>query len=231
MKEIILVCFAFISFSTFAQNQNYSGELWIGTQFISSMGEFREKIDRKLGYGGVFGGLWNPSNKDNFFQVGAEMGLLYFGKDKKDIDDLSVKTTNSIFLIHAIARFRIQTTSKIKPYIDIVGGGKFFSTTTKFNNDIVDAILEIENQDILGEQTNGAWSYGTGIGFSKVGNNHIGLDVKLTYMKGASAKYIATENFHQDSNGDFFYKHQKVNKTDMVSLSVSFIGLLNKEKL
>jgi len=195
------------------------------------MGYFREKIDRKLGYGGVIGGLWNPSKQKIFFQVGAEMGLLYFGKDKTEIDELSVKTTNIVFLIHAIARFRIQTTSIVKPYIDIVGGGKLFSTTTKFNNDIVDTILEIENKDILGEQTNGAWSYGTGIGFSKVGTNNIGIDVKPTYMKGASATYFAPENFYQDSNGDFYYEHQEVNKTDMVTLSVSFIGLLKKESL
>ena len=50
-------------------------------------------------------------------------------------------------------------------------------------------------------------------------------------MKGASATYFAPENFYQDSNGDFYYEHQEVNKTDMVTLSVSFIGLLKKESL
>lgn len=230
MKKALLTLIAFVTISaTNAQDQNYSGEFWLGTQFLTPMSDFKDKIDRDLGIGGNIGGLWNPSKRNNFFQVGGEFGLLYMGKDKKIVDELSIKTTNAVFLMHAIARFRIQTTSNIKPYIDIVGGSKLFSTTTKFNNDIIDTILEIENRDILGEQTNGAWSYGVGIGFSKVGINNIGYDVKLTYMKGSSATYIAPENFYQDTNGDFFYEHQEVNKTDMVSLSVSFIGLLNKD--
>lgn len=230
MKKLItLLTLLFTINLVYAQNESEttSGEFWIGAQLITPMGSFKEKIERNLGYGGSLGGLWNPSKRNNFFQVGAEIGVLYFGKDKKTIDDINIKTTNTVILTHLIMRFRIQTTSNIRPYIDIIGGGKFFSTTTKYDNDFLDTLADIENQDIFGEQTNTAWSYGTGIGFSKINVDNVGLDIKLVYMRGSQTKYIAPENFFQDTNGDFFYENQDVNSTDMLSLSISFIGLLN----
>lgn len=207
--------------------QDYSevpvGEFWIGLQFAVPVGTFADKIERNLGYGGNLGGVWNPSRSSNFFQIGLDLGVNYMGKDKREINQLPLKTTTTLITTHLVARFRVQTDSPIKPYIDLLGGGKFFSTTTKYDNSILDTLLEIEDESIFADQSKGVWSYGAGLGFS-FRRQSFGADLRVLYLASGPIEYISPKNLMQDDNGDFYYEHQEISRTHMVfpQLSISF---------
>lgn len=227
MKKLnLLIILSFISFVSYSQDEDIKkGEFWLGAQFGVPVGSFADKIERKLGYGGNLGFVFNPSKKSNFFQFGADFSLLYMGKDKKDVDRIPMKTTNTLIMTHAIIRFRAQTESYFKPYVDLLVGGKWFYTETKYNNDIVATFLGIEDKSIFGEQVHGAFSYGAGIGFS-YRRKPLGVDFKVLYLKGGKIDYIAPENFYMDDDGFFYYVKESLPSTDMVfpqlSMSIDF---------
>ncbi|MEO9805656.1 MAG: hypothetical protein ABJF04_20530 [Reichenbachiella sp.] len=199
------------------------GEFWIGLQFAVPVGTFADKIDRNLGYGGNLGGVWNPSKVSNFFQIGLDLGINYMGKDKQEIGGVPMKTTNTLITTHLVTRLRVQTESAIKPYVDLLGGGKFISTTTKYNNDLFDTLLEIEDKSVFADQTNGVWSYGMGLGFS-IRKQRFGADLRVLYLASGPIEYISPEHLKQDDEGAFYYESTKISRTHMVfpQLSVSF---------
>lgn len=222
-KTLVLFILLSATFHTKAQDYEVpGGEFWFGLQFAVPVGTFADKIDRNLGIGGNLGGVWNPSKASNFFQVGMDIGVNYMGKDKKDISGVPMKTTNTLITTHIVTRFRIQTDSYIKPYVDLMGGGKFMSTTTKYDNDLFDTVFDIEDESVFADQTNGVWSYGMGLGFS-FRQNKFGADFRMLYLASGPIEYISPENLRQDSNGDFYYEHTKISQSHMVfpQLSIS----------
>lgn len=230
MKNFFLsLLLIFSVYSSIAQEYDQSavspGEFWIGLQFAVPLGDLAEVASSPIGIGGNFGGLWNPSKKTNFFQFGADIGIDYMGKDKRDLGDIPIKTTNTLIMTHLMARFRIQTESWLKPYVDLLGGGKFMSTTTKYNNDIFDTLSEMEDETVFADQTNGAWSYGIGFGVS-VRKELFGADFRLLYLDGGKLDYISPANFVENSDGTFSYSSTRVNKSAVVlpqvSISVNF---------
>lgn len=200
-----------------------NGEFWLGLQFAVPVGTFADEIDRNLGYGGNLGGVWNPFKYSNFFQVGLDLGVNYMGKDKREIGGLPLKTTNTLITTHLVARFRVQTESVVKPYVDLLGGGKFFSTTTKYDNTLFDTLLEIEDESVFADQSKGVWSYGAGLGFS-FRRQSFGADLRVLYLASGPVEYISPKNLKQDDAGDFYYDHHEISRTHMVfpQLSISF---------
>lgn len=223
MKYLILTCLLNIFvFQSHAQSDEVpKGQFWLGLQFAVPVGEFADQIERDFGYGGNFGGLWNPSKKNNFFQVGADIGINYMGKDKKDIDNIPMKTTSTLFTTHLVVRLTVQSDAPIKPYIDLLGGGKFFSLTTKYDNDLLATALDIEDKSIFGEQSFGVWSYGIGGGISMRRQN-VGLDIRVLYLPSGEIDYISPENFKQDDQGNYYYESKPIKKTNMVFPQIGF---------
>lgn len=199
------------------------GEFWLGIKFAVPVGTFSDEIERNLGYGGNLGGVWNPSKTNNFFQVGLDLGINYMGKDKREIGGVPLKTTATLITTHLVTRLRVQTDAHIKPYVDLLGGGKFFSTTTKYNNDIFDTLLDIEDESVFADQTKGVWSYGAGLGFS-FRKQAFGADLRILYLASGPMEYISPKNLKQDDFGEFYYEHQEISRTHMVfpQLSISF---------
>lgn len=226
MKKIIsfVIALAFTN-QLFAQSTSDVpvGEFWLGLQFAIPVGTFADEIERNLGYGGNLGGVWNPSKTSNFFQIGLDLGINYMGKDKREIGGLPLKTTSTLITTHLVTRLRVQTDSHIKPYVDLLGGGKFFSTTTKYDNTIFDTLLEIEDESIFADQSKGVWSYGAGLGFS-FRRQSFGADLRVLYLASGPIEYISPKNLKQDDFGDFYYDHQEISRTHMVfpQLSISF---------
>ncbi|WP_420582652.1 outer membrane beta-barrel protein [Reichenbachiella sp.] len=224
-NRVLLFLVFFSSHQLFAQETSGVpvGEFWLGLQFAVPVGTFADDIDRKLGYGGNLGGVWNPSKKSNFFQIGLDIGINYMGKDKTEIGGLPLKTTATLFTTHLVTRLRVQTDSHIKPYVDLLGGGKFFSTTTKYNNDLFDTLLDMEDKSVFADQTKGVWSYGAGLGFSFL-KQAFGADLRVLYLASGPMEYISPKNLRQDDFGDFYYEHQEISRTHMVfpQLSISF---------
>lgn len=223
MYRLIFLCFLLIS-SFHMHGQGVSkGEFWIGLQFAVPVGIFADEVERNLGYGGNLGGVWNPSKASNFFQMGLDLGINYMGKDKRDFGSLPLKTTTTLVTTHFITRFRVQTESSVKPYVDLLGGGKFFSTTTKYNNDIFDTLNDMEDESIFADQSKSVWSYGAGLGFS-FRKHTFGADLRVLYLASGPVEYISPKNLKQDDVGDFYYEHQKISRTHMVfpQLSISF---------
>lgn len=226
MKKIIsfVIALAFTN-QLFAQSTSDVpvGEFWLGLQFAIPVGTFADEIERNLGYGGNLGGVWNPSKTSNFFQMGLDLGINYMGKDKREIGGLPLKTTSTLITTHLVTRLRVQTDSHIKPYVDLLGGGKFFSTTTKYDNTIFDTLLEIEDESIFADQSKGVWSYGAGLGFS-FRRQSFGADLRVLYLASGPIEYISPKNLKQDDFGDFYYDHQEISRTHMVfpQLSISF---------
>ena len=225
LKKIsIILVILFWHFNIQAQSDQSVpvGEFWIGLQFAVPVGTFANNIDRKLGYGGNLGGVWNPSKTTNFFQIGLDLGIDYMGKDKTEIGGLPLKTTSTLITTHLVTRLRVQTESTIKPYIDLLGGGKFFSLTTKYDNTIFHTLLDVEDESIFADQTKGVWSYGAGLGFS-FRKKSFGADLRMLYLASGPMEYISPNNLRQDEFGDFYYEHDKISRTHMVfpQLSVS----------
>lgn len=227
MKKTIKFLFIIVFFSNQIYAQETSavpvGEFWIGLQFAVPVGTFADNIERELGYGGNLGGVWNPSKVNNFFQIGLDLGINYMGKDKTEIGGLPLKTTATLITTHLVTRLRVQTDSRIKPYVDLLGGGKFFSTTTKYNNDLFDTLFDIEDESVFADQTKGVWSYGAGLGFS-FRKQAFGADLRVLYLASGSMEYISPKNLRQDDSGDFYYEHQEISRTHMVfpQVSISF---------
>jgi hypothetical protein len=197
------------------------GEFWLGAQFAIPVGELADKIDRNLGYGGNLGFVLNPSKSNNFFQIGADLGLEYMGKDKKEIGGIPMKTTSGLFTAHLVMRLRIQTESFIKPYVDILGGGKFIFVTTKYNNNVIATALDIEDNTIFGNQSASVWSYGLGGGIS-IRRETIGLDIRILYLAGGQVSFISPENFQQDDQGEIYYESVPIKRTDLIFPQVGF---------
>lgn len=225
MKKIFFLIASCCLFSNVqSQDQEVpSGEFWIGLQFAVPVGTLADKIDRNLGYGGNLGGVWNPSKTSNFFQVGLDLGINYMGKDKREIGGVPMKTTNTLITTHLVARLRVQTNSVVKPYVDLLGGGKFISTTTKYDNNLFQTVFEIEDESVFADQTNGVWSYGIGLGFS-FRQRKFGADLRMLYLASGPIEYISPDNLRQDSNGDFYYEFTEISRSHMVfpQISVSF---------
>lgn len=226
MKKLLLVIVVIgLLNETCAQESSQvpAGEFWIGLQFAVPVGDFADEIDRNLGYGGNLGGVWNPSRTSNFFQLGLDLGINYMGKDKREINGLPLKTTATLITTHLVTRLRVQTDASVKPYVDLLGGGKFFSTTTKYNNDIFDTLLDVEDESVFADQTKGVWSYGAGLGFS-FRKQSFGADLRVLYLASGPIAYISPKNLKQDDSGEFYYEHQEVSRTHMVfpQLSISF---------
>lgn len=226
MKKLYLLLITVLTIQSLVAQEQLDvskGEFWIGLQFAVPVGTFADKIERNLGYGGNLGGVWNPSKESNFFQIGLDLGINYMGKDKQEIGGVPMKTTNTLITTHLVTRLRVQTASTIKPYVDILGGGKFISTTTKYNNDLFDTLLDIEDESVFADQTNGVWSYGMGIGFS-LRKKRFGTDLRMLYLASGPIEYISPENLKQDDSGGFYYEFTRVSRTHMVfpQVSISF---------
>ena len=91
------------------------GEVGFGLQFALATGEFKEALSDNLGFGGNLYLLFNPSKKDNFFQLGFDLSILHYQKSKRDFGNLRIKTTNTGIFTHAVGRMRIQSSTSIKP--------------------------------------------------------------------------------------------------------------------
>ena len=226
-----IVCASFVP--AMAQNdpsKKIRGEVFGGLQFAIPVGEFAASIDRDLGFGGNLGFLWCPSKESNFFQFGIESGLNYMGKEKRQIEEVDLKTISTLWTFHLLARFTAPTEMKVIPYVDILGGGKMFYTKTKYNNDLLDALFDNEDLSVFAKDESSVWSYGAGIGFTFIPGDEVknpaeptvGIDVRVVYMVSGSMSFVSPDNIRKDPGGSYYYEETVIAKTDMIFPQLGF---------
>lgn len=223
MRKIILFSLLIVSFQSASAQ---TGELWLSGKIGLATEKFAEDVGTPWGAGFDVGYVHSLSKNSNIFQLGGALGYLYMGKDKTNIVEIPVKTTNDLLLLHLVARLRPQSSGNIHPYVDIMLGGKIFSTTTKYDNSALETLLNVEDKTIFNEQVVGAWSYGSAIGFSGR-KSVVGFDFKLSYLKGTGSRYTSPRDFVVNDDGTYFYESTRVRNTDMVFVDFGFSVYFN----
>lgn len=160
------------------------------------------------------GGLWNPSKNHNLFQIGLESGILFLDKDNKMLDGIPLKTVNTLFNLNAIIRFRVQTDSRIKPFVDITGGRKLIRTVSKYDNTFGDTLIDQEDNTVFNTISDGNWTYGTAFGTS-YSIADFNIELRFLYLAGGSLSYTDPKNIFMDNEGYFYYNSQTIRKTDI----------------
>jgi hypothetical protein len=219
LTTLILTCFFF---SSNGQNNNGHvplGEAWIGFQTSFPQGQFSNGSGIRAGYGLNVGGLWNPSKQRNLFQIGLETGILFLDKDNKVLDNIPLKTVNTLFNLNAVLRLRVQTDSRIKPFVDITGGKKLIRTVSKYDNTFGDTFVDQEDNTVFNQRSDGNWTYGTAFGAS-YSVADFNIEMKFSYIAGGSLSYTDPKNIFMDSDGYFYYEPNTIRKTDMISLTI-----------
>lgn len=183
----------------------------------ATLGEFTDVLTQDVGFGANFGLLINTSKKNNYFQAGFDIGYLYMGKSKTQIDGTYLKTTADIIPLHLVFRIRPPSTRKVKPYLDLLGGTKIISARTKFDNTALASALGLEDSTIFASQEVAPLSYGIGIGATlKDINNFVNIDFGIRYLMGGSIDYISATEISKDVNGNYFYPNKSVGSTNML---------------
>lgn len=195
------------------------GETWIGFQTSLPYGLFSRASDFGAGYGLNVGGLWNPSKRNNLIQIGLETGISFLNKDNKVLDNIPLKTVNTLFNLNAVVRFRVQTDSRIKPFVDITAGRKLIRTVSKYDNTLGDTFIDQEDNTIFNQISDGNWTYGTAFGTS-YSIADFNIELRFLYRAGGSLSYTNPKNIFIDSDGYFYYEPRSINKTDMLSLTI-----------
>jgi len=218
--------------SGFAQEQGTSrffGEVWIGPQAAVPMGNFATNADFLFGKGGNCGFVFSPFRGSNIFQTGLEIGVYYLGKEKKTVNNVPIKSTSSLFSANLICRFITPGQTKFRAYVDIIGGSKTFIVKTKFDNNLLNAALNLVDSTSFSSKETTLLGYGAGFGIRfrpeswKQGSH---LDFRITYLASGSMEYVSPNGFTQSPSGSIFYEDYTVDRTDMIFPMITYVIMI-----
>lgn len=187
--------------------------------------EFSDRLDAEgLGFTAFFGGRV----PDAPIVLGTELGLINYGAHERlamhefgvPLEVVHVEQTNNILMGHLVLRLQ-PNTGAIQPYVDLLGGLKYFLTRTRVNSDVV---VFREGFSSVSNFRDAALSYGFGGGLElSVLNAPLGWDGRtavvslhggVRYLLGAEAKYLR-EGSPMLINGRFVFDSVR-SRTDLL---------------
>lgn len=218
---IILSCFSLVSYSqdTLVKPSKFPGQLWFGIQGFFPAGQFANQINK--GYGGAidFGFTINPWKRNNsILQFGMDIGIGYWGKAKYGEN----KSNQNLYCLSLLTRIAPKSNKLVKPYADVLLGGKILNVATHYNNNIIDALLSSSDYTIIHEKTSSVWSYGVAIGLKfhpkSIEKNHY-VDIRLLYSASGAMNYYSPT-----------YQLTRVNNSDLAFAQISYAILIKSKK-
>jgi hypothetical protein len=222
-----VVCFIlalFVSIDSYSQvssdrTSEFPAQAWFGIQGFFPVGQFANQINK--GYGGAidFGFTINPWKRNNsILQFGMDIGIGYWGKAKFGYD----KTNQNLYCINLLTRLTPNTNKLVKPYADILLGGKIFYVATHKNNNLIDAWLNTTDYTVIQDKTSSVWSYGVALGLKfqpkYIEKNHC-IDIRFIYSASGPMNYYSPT-----------YQHTRVDNSDLAFAQLSYTYLIKSRK-
>lgn len=169
------------------------------------MEDFQDNLG-KIGFGG--GGLaLIRFNKNLPFFGGLELSGMTYDSEAQTyqlniggfIERYTLRTNNSIFLMHGLVRVSPPVNLPVRFYLDGMVGVKNLYTRSKLTNDF-------NQEDTRGNVEQGDWAFSYGgaaglmIPLGKEGGTDITLDIRCAYLPGATATYLVRKS---NDNGPY----------------------------
>ncbi len=191
-----------------------------------------------MGVGGMIG--YRFANTP--FMVGADLGFMNFGKEKREeplsstIPDLRVEVENSYNLFHADALFRIIPSDwVVRPFLDGLVGINHFYTETVMRERGTTASDDEKLRDTNFRDTALSYGFGGGVqfriythaGYTEEENGlesmpyEIGIIAKGRYMNGREAEYLREGSIHRENGEVTFDVHRST--TDLIFFDVGIV--------
>jgi hypothetical protein len=226
MKKWPLLLLAF-AVTAAAQPQFQAGG---GFSLAFPQKDFEENVDN-TGIGATGNFLYRFGQSP--FLVGLAGGFWIYGSDtyQTSLVDapvwVDVTTTNSIFAFDLL--FRVQPQSgPVRPYLDVLGGFNWLSTSTSIDNDDGEEIASSNNKN---DQAWG-WGFGGGLMFRvyngvargrEDGLDAVHVDLGIRSMHGGEAEYLREGDIQKIKSSTWKYNVHK-SETDLVTwhLGVNF---------
>jgi hypothetical protein len=216
---ILLKSFPAMIFTFFVFQSHAQVEAFVFGESSIPIGEFRENTSAE-GWG--FGGGINFPLGTPQVRLGTELAYNIYGKNffEDPMNELEVISNNNLFSMHGVLRIEAKTKSDFNPYIDLLGGFRYFYTRTKIKEDVFSEPLETSTdfKDV-------AHSYGFGLGFYYLLGGDGGLDLRFSVFRGGEAEFLDSRSVHDDGAGNLVFD-PKTSTTDIFNVRLGFIGLL-----
>ena len=218
---IITSCVSINSYSqeTEVKPSKFPGQLWFGIQGFFPAGQFAKQTNK--GYGGAIdiGFTINPWKRNNsIFQFGMDIGIGYWGKAKYRDN----KTNQNLYCLSFLTRLTPNSNKIVKPYADLLFGGKIFNVATHNNNNIIDALFNSEDYTTIYEKNSSVWSYGVALGLKfqpkSIEKNHY-VDVRFIYSASGPMNYYSPT-----------YQLTRVDNSDLVFAQISYAIPIKSKK-
>lgn len=218
---ILASCVSINSYSqeTEIKPSKFPAQFWLGIQGFFPVGQFANQINK--GYGGAidFGFTINPWKRNNgIFHFGMDIGIGYWGKSKFGND----KSNQNLYCLNFLTRITPNSNKLIKPYADVLLGGKIFNISTHRNNNIVDALLSSSDYTVTREKNSSVWSYGVALGLKfqpqSIEKNHY-VDIRFIYSASGAMNYYSPT-----------YQLTRVDNSDLAFAQISYAILIKSKK-
>jgi hypothetical protein len=169
-----------------------------------------------LGFGVGVSGFTNPfswgRNKRNSpLRIGGEAGYTYYGRFLSDVNINGsrgdYKTSYGIVQLNAILQLRPSLPEVVSPFLEVLGGGNFYLSTTKENLTAIESSLGITAFD-MGSYSSASFNKGVAVGcsFGKPHRDQAGFTLRLSYNWGKDIKYVVRNSLaYNPSNGHLEY--------------------------
>jgi hypothetical protein len=169
-----------------------------------------------LGFGIGVSGFTNPfswgRNKHNSpLRIGGEAGYTYYGRFLSDVNINGsrgdYKTSYGIVQLNAILQLRPSLPEVVSPFLEVLGGGNFYLSTTKENLSAIESSLGITAFD-MGSYSSASFNKGVAVGcsFGKPRRDQARFTVRLSYNWGKNIKYVVRNSLaYNSSNGHLEY--------------------------
>jgi hypothetical protein len=169
-----------------------------------------------LGFGVGVSGFTNPfswgRNKRNSpLRIGGEAGYTYYGRFLSDVNINGsrgdYKTSYGIVQLNAILQLRPSLPEVVSPFLEVLGGGNFYLSTTKENLSAIESSLGITAFD-MGSYSSASFNKGVAVGcsFGKPRRDQARFTVRLSYNWGKNIKYVVRNSLaYNSSNGHLEY--------------------------
>lgn len=227
---IILACFLVIPSPSKAQGIFHGG--MYGTMGMPTAEMKRSIFGEKNfpGLGGGFNVLVNPKGRGLFSPVhlGAEFNYIYLGKEKIDASPTypPLKTNYNFVTVGPIIRyFPFEKEEGFTPFFDGGFGWKILSTSTQFDDTLLETIINGEEAVQLMSTKFGGIGLNLGVGFfnrqlPKEGEpNTASFYMKILYQYGDTINFVERGSIKVDNLGNFSYQTGRT-KTSMIILQI-----------
>jgi hypothetical protein len=169
-----------------------------------------------LGFGIGVSGFTNPfswgRNKRNSpLRIGGEAGYTYYGRFLSEVNINGsrgdYKTSYGIVQLNGILQLRPSLPEVISPFLEVLGGGNFYISTTKENLTAIESSLGITAFD-MGSYSSASFNKGVAVGcsFGKPRREKARFTLRLSYNWGKNIKYVVRNSLaYNTSNGHLEY--------------------------